>query len=765
MTPLLGSRTVRITAAAVAVVLVAVGFLPLFGGVGYEYGLACGLLLPGAAAIATALDTSAGDAPPLACVGRGLALGALLAVLAMVLGLLHGLFVGVCNLWGGLFGFTLAAGAGAVVGGAWGAVAGQIARGAKRRRLLAVLVALAAPLGGVVVSVWRFYSSPMIFAFNPFVGYFSGTLYDTVIEPGSALYTYRVRSAAAVVGLVLLASVLRRKGEGRGLALDLTGVAATPRLVLALLGFATWVVMAAEGAALGHWSTASSIAKDLGGRRSGPRCDVVYPDSLREDEAALLLADCEQEIAADEKTVGARGPSRITAFFFRDAGDKKRLMGAANTYIAKPWRHEVYLQMDRYPHPVLGHEIAHVVAGSFGRGPFRIAGALHGLWPNPGLIEGVAVATSPDQDELTDMEWARAMMDKGRLPPMQQIFSFGFLGESAHKSYTLAGAFVRWLADTHGWGTVRAWYGGASLEALLGQSWHAIDDDFRRALEKVTLPPSADAYVASRFERPAVFGRRCPHEVDALRGQADACRDTHRLDCARAGYAGVLARDPHDYPALLDRATMELRSGDAAKGRAELDSLIADDKVPLAFRDHAREAEADSDLARGDGARAAPVYDDLAAHVPNEDHARTLEVKAIAARLPEARLPVVTLLVAAPGDRPADPDLAAAMIGEWYGKTGSPLAAYLLAKHALIGGYYGEAAPELDQVLAAPPDAPLTKRVRKEALRQRAVCACALHDVPAIDRVRGLVEAPDSPFVGSAGGRREAVLRLLNRCR
>jgi len=64
----------------------------------------------------------------------------------------------------------------------------------------------------------------------------------------------------------------------------------------------------------------------------------------------------------------------VRAFFFRDAAEKKRLMGAGDTYIAKPWRKEVYLQMGAYPHPVLGHELAHVVAGSFGRGPFRIAG-------------------------------------------------------------------------------------------------------------------------------------------------------------------------------------------------------------------------------------------------------------------------------------------------------------------------------------------------------------------------------------------------------
>jgi len=54
---------------------------------------------------------------------------------------------------------------------------------------MVVLAAVSLPLLGVVVSVGRFYTSPMVFAFDPFFGYFSGTLYDTVIDAGSALVT------------------------------------------------------------------------------------------------------------------------------------------------------------------------------------------------------------------------------------------------------------------------------------------------------------------------------------------------------------------------------------------------------------------------------------------------------------------------------------------------------------------------------------------------------------------------------------------------
>jgi len=753
-----------IAVGVVFVVLARVGFISLFGGLGYEYSLAAGLVVPGVTAVwtAVAVATARRERQPMASVLGGLGRGALLAGVAIGIGLLHGLRAGICDLWGGLGGFLLGPGIGALVGGTWGAFAGELARARKRRRTIAVALALIGPLGGAAISVWRFYSSPMIFAFDPFVGYFSGTLYDTVVDAGPALLWYRAGSIAVIAGALLVASLVRRNG-GLSLAPVRDGSFWT-RAALAAFLFGARLVELGVGDHLGHWSTSASIARELGGLRHGARCDVVYPESLRDDEVALLVKDCDEQIAADEKTLGTAGPKRITAFFFRDAAEKRRLMGAADTYIAKPWREEVYLQMASYPHPVLGHEIAHVVAGSFGRGPFHIAGSLGGLVPNPGLIEGVAVATSPDDDELTDLEWAAAMKRRGKLPPMSHVFSFGFLGDSASKSYTLAGAFVRWVMTTKGSAAVRAWYGGESLEKIFGKSFGAIDADFRASLDAIQLPPAAEAYVASKFERPSVFQRKCPHVVDALRKDADKCRESEQIDRARGLYDKALGLDPNEQHALLARGVMEMRSGDAERGRREVTALATDEKQPLAVRNKAREALADDALLAGDTERAASEYADLAGLTPDEDAARTLEVKAIAARDPDARLAVTTLLISAPGKRPADPALAGEMLGEWRGKGGSPLATYLLGKSEIARGYYDLAAKDFQAVLDAPQSPELTPRIRREALRQRAIAACARGDAEAIAKVRALATDPDGVYAGSAGGRRESVLRLLDRC-
>ncbi|HEY8088938.1 MAG TPA: hypothetical protein VIF09_13860 [Polyangiaceae bacterium] len=752
----------RLAAIVVVVLLGAIGFLPLFGGPGYEFCVAAGVVLPTTAAIAVAIELSASkDVAPLSAVARAVGLAALLAGLAYLTSLLHGLRAGLCDFPGGSLLFVLTAGAGSLLGGLWGAVVAETCRGRKRRRLACVLLGLAGPLGGIAASVARFYGSPMVFSYDPFFGYFSGTLYDTVVDVRPELWTYRAGTLATLTGGALLASALLRTGDGKLAFRPLRGNApAIVRLALGVAAFAISAVMTAEGPALGHWQTAATIASTLGGRIAGPRCDVVYPDSVLRDQASLLLRDCEDELAADEKRLGAHLEGRLTAFFFRDSDEKRRLMGAAETSIAKPWRREVYVQMSGFPHPILGHEIAHVVTGSFARGPFRIAGGAGGLWPNPGLIEGAAVATSPDDDELTDAQWARAMLDQGILPSIPGLFSLGFLGENASKSYTVAGAFVSWVLETWGDGVLRAWFGGGSIEALTGQSWSALESRFRDSLKALSMPPEASTYAKAKFEHPSVWARTCPHAVDALDRRGDRCRDEHRFARAVALYDEALARDPHDWHARLDRARVDATFLDEARGRQELLALSGDDKVPLTTRDRAEEALADDDFVHGRDAVAGETYRRLAARSLDEDGARTLEVKALSLANPPARRAILDLLIGEPG-RPVDSWLGGVSLGQWSEGTHEPLAGYLVGKNLALHDEYERAAASLDRALEA---GAATPRVGREILRQRAICACALADRAALQRVKKAVEAPSSPFEASSGGRREWVLRLVARC-
>lgn len=725
--------------------------MPLFGGPGYEAALFAGVLLPSTAAVSVALDVSRSQASPFRAVERGVSAGLALGLLALLISVLHGLRVGFCDLWDGVAVFALGPLAGTVLGAAFGAAAGVLAAAARRPRLWAVILALAGPVGSIALSLWRFASSPMVFAFDPFFGYFAGPLYDTVIEPLERLQSYRVGSLLSLVAAGALAFHLERGASG--LSLVRRG---RPAVALAgLLAFAgsAWISLA--GPRFGHWSSTESIRAELERSLTTARCEIVYAPSIAEREAVLLGRECDAHVRELEGWFETKGPERVTVFVFESEGQKGRLMGAASTYIAKPWRREVYVQFARYPHPVLGHELAHVVAGSFGAGPFRVSGPLGGLIPDPGRIEGIATAATPSDDpELSLAEWSRAMLDLGLLPPLGSVFRLSFLGENSSKAYTVAGAFVEWLREVHGARAVREWYAGRPLPELTGgKDLDALERDWRASLAKLTLSAAALEAARARFDRPAVFGRKCPHVVDRILGEAHGRLGQGDVRGARERFDRVLALDPSHFGARLGLGTCSARAGDGADARARLQALADDAKLHKLLRLSAEETLADLDLG---SAASNERYRRIASATSDEDRLRTLDVKAFGAS-ERARQAIAALLV---GDPRAGRDFgeAAAQLGEWAAaEPESGLPEYLLGRNFYNAGRYEEAARRLDRALERKLELP---RVEAEALRLRVVVACALDDRP---RGRSAL-ARYLALPGPEPSARSGVERVARRC-
>ncbi|HTM46828.1 MAG TPA: hypothetical protein VL137_17855, partial [Polyangiaceae bacterium] len=489
----------------------AIGFLPLFDGPGYEYALASGLFLPALVAIATALRNASTEEPYIRSLERGIYFGLSVAAAALLVAFAHGLRVGLCDAKGGSWLFALGPGCGCVLAGTWGALVGVLCRPVegKKRVVSAIFLGFAAPLLCVAVSVWRFYSSPMIFAFDPFVGFFAGALYDTVISGLDRLQSYRVGSFGTLLAVIGLVRQMRTPESDQFLP-RWQPLRLRNALLLAVGGVLS-VAVTVRGPALGHYQTEGSIVESLGGLRQGQRCEVVYSRELATRDVALLARECDAHVKEIEDYLGTRGPAKIRVFLFDSPEQKSWLMGAATTYIAKPWREEIYLQAAGFPHPVLAHELAHVIAGTLGRGPFKVAGTWGGLLPDPGRIEGIAVAAAPSDDaDLTAIEWSRAMLDLDLLPPLQSLFGLGFLGQHSSAAYTVAGAFLQFLRDQVGAPAVGRWYSGETLEQITGQSLGQWEARFRSYLSTVRISDAALQRAKALFNRPSVFARRCP---------------------------------------------------------------------------------------------------------------------------------------------------------------------------------------------------------------------------------------------------------------
>jgi len=751
--PLTRSGPARVGTLAVAFGFIVYGFLPQFGGPGYEASLAAGLLLPAACALIAAFHVASVTASPLEAFGRGLAIGTLEAALGLLIILAHGLRGGFCDAGWGVELYLLAPLPGALLAGVWGAGVGLVAshsRAGYRRRLACILGGLCAPLCGIGLSLGRFYTSPMVFAFDPFFGYFSGPLYDTVVDPFWALCTYRAGSVCSLFAAGVAASHFGPRFAFSGFArpwLTASGAAA-------LLGS---LLITVNGPSLGHYSTRTSIEAALGQSLSGSRCDVRYSSGISRRDALLFARDCDAELRADEAYFEIHGPERVTAFLFANEAEKGRLMGASSTYIAKPWRHEIYVQYAAYPHPVVGHELAHVVAGSFGSGPFRVSGPWGGWIPDPGRIEGVAVAASPnDNDDFTLDEWAKTLLDLQLLPPLDSVFRLGFLGKNSSTAYTVAGAFMSFFKAQFGAAALRRWYGGEPLESVVGKSLTELDALWHAHLTHVEVDPALLNEAKVRFDRPALFGRHCPRIVDRLHGVASQKLGAADTDGARAALAELLRLDPHFTAAKFELAACAAKDGNEEQAVAAYATLAHAPELAKIEQAGALEAAADIELRAGQLAPAKRDYDAVAALVADEDRLRTLDVK----RVPETELQrhaIVDLLIGDPVLGAAF-EVAAPEIAAWSeAEPNNGLPPYLLGKNLFGRGRYPEAALYLDRALERELSLP---RVKREAWRTRLTVACALGDV--VNRDRALLALRADSGLGQA--RRATMERLAQRC-
>jgi len=751
------SRTRRIGAGVLVALLGGVGSFPQFGGPGYEAALSAGLVLPSTAAVIAALEVDRRRPSATEAFARGMAIGLGLAVLGVVVVLLHGLRVGFCDPTEGLVLYALGPAPGAALGGAWGAavaVAGSAVAPRRGRGALLVAAALAGPFAGMAVSIARFMASPMVFAFDPFFGVLAGPLYDTVVNVVDRLASYRLGTAATLGSLALAANFLDR-ARGQGARSAFAEGPGTAIVALALGGVS--IAHSLSGPRFGHWNSASSIEAALGARSTGKRCDVIHSRGVPKRDIVRFTRDCDRTVPEIEAFFGTAGPPRVRVYLFASAAEKGYLMGAEHTQIAKPWRAEIYLQAAPFPHPVLAHELAHVVAGAFARGPFRVAGPLGGLIPDPGRIEGYAVAAAPDSDdELTSEDWAAAMLKLGVLPELHQLFQLDFLGVSASKAYTVAGAFISYLRGRYGAVVLRRWYAGEALPRLTGgKGLGELDQEFRAALKARVVPERALATARARFERPAIFARSCPRIVDRALAEGTSLLGSGDVEGAATCYRDALRLDPGNVDARLGLAGAALRTGQPDRSIELYRAIAAGSDTPRPVVVRALETSGDIDLARGNAAAARARYAEALRLVFDADRERTLEVKTFAAGT-AGQQAVATLLVGDPELGPSW-DVAAPLIQAWASaEPTSDLPPYLLGRNIANAGRYTEAAVYLDRALSLPPSLP---SVRRETRRLRIVMAAALEDQATSTRLLADAVADE----GLAPARRAGLVRLVQR--
>jgi tetratricopeptide (TPR) repeat protein len=715
----LSLKTTKVALVFAAVCGLVLATIPLFGTLGPESALVLGVLLPpwAAALSARALQRAKDkDSDVAQALLESVGTAALLVAIPSIALALNAVRIRTCDPLEGLTFVTLGPLMGSLLGACTGAFIGTLVASPRRATLLAVLV----PIASIVMALYEFVNTPAIFAFGHYFGYFPGTLYDRRIQIPEALLSLRVLDTIICIVLAALTLAL---GNARTSGEKLHALARHPITCLLVIAATVGIAISArQAAALGHVTSTDYIADKLGRVVDSARCRLIVPRELDVHEADRLAEDCDFRIGQLEQLLGVHENARVVAFFFRSQAEKRVLMGAARVYIAKPWRREVYLNLSEWPHPVLSHELAHVVARHAARGPFGIAGHLGGLIPEPTLIEGLAVALEPSaRDELTPHQWTKAARLAGVSEKLRNLLGASFLGKNPALAYTLAGSFLRHVLETRGAAKVREIYRSADLVGTLGSSWEELEKEWWKALDAIPLPPRAEALARARFERPSVFSAVCPHQVERLSHDLQAALAASDTVKAVETCRAILDIDPKDTQTRSALVTTLAQAGATERAEQEL-AVLEKLPAPAPVLAQARAGLADASFQSGNFDRARSIYRALLDEPQSDAELRQIEVKLLGLESPEARDAIGELLLRGPG-RTGDLRVAMHAIQKVSSQRKDGLGPYLEARQLSSARRHDLSHPRLVEALRR--GLP-TRRLRNEALRLRGSSAYAI---------------------------------------
>ena len=707
---LLATPTARLTSLVTLALSLALCAVPLFGVHGVESAFVLGLLLPLLAALhveRVERDGNHQPALPTGPLSRATLIATWHMAIPIVVLTLNSLRVRQCEPMMGLLYMLLGPYLGTWLA-AWLAALTSTLTPVVRWR---VMLALAPPLIGLGCFAYNFYATPAIKAYGHFFGYFPGSFYDELIRFPPPLLWMRLGSVALLAAIL---SIFRFRSSPKQLR-------AARRMWM--LGATCCVLCAAyiesRGPELGFRVSTTHIQATLGATVRSKRCIIHLPREYAQRRRFAL--DCDFRVQQMEHFFGLRQPQPVRVYLFRSAAEKRDLIGAADTNIAKPWRNEIYVQEDSFPHPLLAHEIAHVVVGNSGRDPFRVAASFFGLWPNPGIIEGMAMAADfRPQSDLTPNQWAKAAIDNHLAPSLSTLFGANFYNHPQGLSYTLAGSFLHFVYERHGRDALRRLYRENNLEAALGQSLSAAERDWHRYLATVTLPPSAAALAQQRFGHPGVLSAVCPHRMAAMQSALHGAMQAGDLVEALVQCDAALALDKDQANFAAAKAVALARSGNIRAARQSLSSLATIASAPLIAS--TRQAIADALAEHGDFSEADREYAQLEQAPQTQGSLRELQVKRLGLQgSARQRELLLTLLLDRPGEE-HDPGLAVHIARELRSERSDGLPHYLEARQLYFHEHFIPAATLFTTALTVGlPSAELNA----EARRLEALCLLA----------------------------------------
>jgi hypothetical protein len=363
--------------------------------------------------------------------------------------------------------------------------------------------------GLLATALFRMYQEPQIFAYSMAFGYWPGSLYDEDIRITRALLTHRALSVLVALSLVFFVDAIAplRNSSSRFFTVRMHG------FILAIIFAASACFLHDQGEDYGFDLTRASIDQALSRHVNRKHFELRIDASISKQQLAHLVAEHELHYESLTDFFGEHPRTPIRVYVYRGLAQKRFLMGAYQTQIARPWSNEIHIHGFDIPHRVLKHELAHVFAAQFASGLFKVPSS-GGIFVNMGIIEGTAVAADWPADQMTVHEWARAMREQKRAPdPRKILYPQGFWAISAARAYTIAGSFLRFLVDEYGVNAFKHLYRSNDFVVAYSKSLDVLVGEWEAFIDAMPAGKQVSQLAEHRFKQPGIFRKICAHET------------------------------------------------------------------------------------------------------------------------------------------------------------------------------------------------------------------------------------------------------------
>lgn len=415
---------------------------------------------------------------------------------------------------------------------------------------------------------------PQIFAFNPILGFFPGLTYDETLDVTGRLLVYRVGTLALSFLVLSVAASLNRwrnsSGSQSSRSTSLVGGVITAALAVAI------VVLFFLSDRIGLSSSESSIQQSLGGRAETEHFIVFYPDTLfKGPRLEQVIQMHEFYYAQVARALWIRPERKIQSYIYATPAQKGRLIGAANTDIAKPWLGQLHINASDID-VSLRHELVHVMAADFGFPLLRVG-------VNSGLIEGLATAVERAEYEEPVHRLAAMVFATGAAPDMQSLFSLsGFMKAPAGVSYTLAGSFCRFLIDRYGLSRFKLLYKTGEFSILYHKPLPLLLQEWRRSLDRFQFNTGDLEKANYLFKRQSIFGKECARVIANMNTETRTMLADRRFEDALKSAEKSLAKTIST-EAVYQKTTAFIRLGRFSEAIAFAQAKLGDSTAASSF--------------------------------------------------------------------------------------------------------------------------------------------------------------------------------------